>query len=655
MTVDPLFLQATQAHQQGQLKRAEQLYQQLLALTPHHAEAHHLLGLIYSQQARYPLAIDSLKQAVALVPTNATFYNNLGEAQRRAGQLFDAEQSYQTALQLAPQMAPAHYNLANVLKQQGTLDRAIDHYQQALALQPDYVKAHYNLSNVYLEQRRFTEAIQQYKRTLHYQPDFAPAHRNLGLLLDSQGDIETALPYLKRAIALDPTDPLFPFHVETRCPAIFESNAAIDAYRLGLDQTLDRYLADPLHLDIARFPQPSGQPSLMLTSHGRDDCALKQKYAQVFEHCFNPTPRAFNQGKPRVGFVVLKQENLFLQGMGGILERMPSTHFDLTLICNSQRIAQKYQREIKNPGLNYLIIPGFFDQAVQLIDEAQFDLLYYWEVETDPINYFLPFCGLAPIQCTGWGWPVTTGIPQMDYYISSNLLENSDNPQKGYCEELVLFESLPAYFYRPPALTQRPDRTEFGFSMEQNLYLCNQQPRKFHPDFDQDLANILRGDPQGVLLISGSTFPTMVEQLFKRWRQVMPDVVEQIQLIPWFPKKIDYYRFLATVDVNLDTLYFGGLNTIYDTLGMGTPVITRPTLPIRGRYCYGSYQKMGFFDCVAETSAQFVDIALALGTDRAYRAEVSRQIEMTSPPLFEDQMAVNELTNFFERVLAEKR
>ncbi|MEM7347021.1 MAG: tetratricopeptide repeat protein [Chloroflexota bacterium] len=654
MTIDHHFQQAIQAHQQGNLTQAEQLYRQLLTLAPNHAEVHHLLGLVYSQQARHDLAIGSLQQAIALAPGNPNYHNNLGEAQRRAGQLLAAAQSYQAALQLAPQMAPAHYNLANILKQQGDLERAIDHYQQALSLQPTYVKAHYNLGNVYLQQQRFVEAAQQYEQTIHYQPDFAQAHRNLGAVFEWQGDLETARPHLARALALDPSDRLFQLHVETRCPSIAESNAAIDAYRVALDQTLDRYLADPLQLDIERLPQPSAQPPLILNSQGRDDLALKQKYAQVFQPCFNPKPRAVRQGKPHLGFVVLQQVNLFLQGMGGVVDRLSGDRFDLTLICTSQQVVQQCQQQINNPALHYLVIPRVFDQAVQIVDQAKFDLLYYWEVDTDPINYFLPFCGLALVQCTGWGWPVTSGIPQMDYFISSKLLEG-DNPQRHYSEELVLFESLPAYFQRPPTLKKRPNRTDFGFSVEQNLYLCNQHPRKFHPDFDSILAEILRRDPQGFLLISQGYSPVLVDRLFQRWRHVMPDVVDRIQPIPWFPEKADYYRFLATVDVNLDTLHYGGTNTIYDSLAMGTPVATMPAPFLRGRYAYGVYRKMGFLECVVETPAQFVDIALALGTDKAYRAKVSRQIEIASPVLFEDQMAVDELADFFERVLAERR
>ena len=30
------------------------------------------------------------------------------------------------------------------------------------------------------------------------------------------------------------------------------------------------------------------------------------------------------------------------------------------------------------------------------------------------MNYFLPFARLAPVQCTGWGSTITSGVPAVD-------------------------------------------------------------------------------------------------------------------------------------------------------------------------------------------------------------------------------------------------
>ena len=54
-----------QAHQAGQLARAERGYRQILAQAPQHAEANHLLGLLCSQQGQHREAVRYLQQAIA--------------------------------------------------------------------------------------------------------------------------------------------------------------------------------------------------------------------------------------------------------------------------------------------------------------------------------------------------------------------------------------------------------------------------------------------------------------------------------------------------------------------------------------------------------------------------------------------------------------
>ena len=64
------------------------------------------------------------------------------------------------------------------------------------------------------------------------------------------------------------------------------------------------------------------------------------------------------------------------------------------------------------------------------------------------MSYALAFSRLAPVQCVTWGHPVTTGIPTLDYFISSDLLE-ADGAEDHYTERLVRLKTLPIYYYRP--------------------------------------------------------------------------------------------------------------------------------------------------------------------------------------------------------------
>jgi predicted O-linked N-acetylglucosamine transferase (SPINDLY family) len=285
---------------------------------------------------------------------------------------------------------------------------------------------------------------------------------------------------------------------------------------------------------------------------------------------------------------------------------------------------------------------------------ARFDLLYYWEVGTDLLNYLLPFWRAAPVQCAGWGWPATTGIPQIDYFVSCALLE-TDASDAHYAEKLVRLAHLPTYYYRPPVPSRLQPRDYFGLGYADHLYLCAQNLRKVHPDFDRLLAAILRADPAGRVLLFSDKQIQITELLRRRFLSAMPDVAARIEFLPHMAEA-DYLNVLALADVALDTLYYGGgANTTYDAFAAGTPVVTLPTRFQRGRYAYAAYQQIGVYDGIARSPEEYVAIALRLGSDRAARADLSARISAACPVLFEDAAAVTELADFFEQALDRAR
>ncbi len=90
----------------------------------------------------------------------------------------------------------------------------------------------------------------------------------------------------------------------------------------------------------------------------------------------------------------------------------------------------------------------------------------------------------------------------------------------------------------------------------------------------------------------------------------------------------------------LDPPHFGGVNSTYDALALAKPIVTCPSGYQRGRYTLGCYQKLQVLDCVARDAQHYVELALRLGTDRAYRQAVSEKLQQQGELLWEDTGAV---------------
>lgn len=266
----------------------------------------------------------------------------------------------------------------------------------------------------------------------------------------------------------------------------------------------------------------------------------------------------------------------------------------------------------------------------------------------DPFSYFLAFSRLAPVQCVSFGHPDTTGIPTIDYFISNDLYE-TPGAQAHYSERLYLLHNLGslAYYYRPEQALPQKNRSHFGLSDDEHLYVCPQNLFKFHPDMDELIAGILRRDARGKLVLISGRIDHWTDLLKRRWRESAPDVMNRITFLPRMDS-LDYVNLIAVSDVMLDTLHFNGMNTSLDAFAVGTPIVTWPRALQRGRHTQAMYQKMGLTECIVDNAQAYIDQAVRLANDAGYRTAMKGEILKRNSALFEDIRVVREFERFFQ-------
>ena len=268
---------------------------------------------------------------------------------------------------------------------------------------------------------------------------------------------------------------------------------------------------------------------------------------------------------------------------------------------------------------------------------------------TDASKYFLAFFRPAPIQMTSWGWQVTTGIPQIDHYVSSKWIE-LPNAQQHYSEKLILLDTLLSH-YTPPLAPPVLSHDHFGFSADQHLYFCAQSLLKVHPDFDPIMAEILRQDPKGQIIFVGHEASHPAQLLKARLKSNMPDVLDRVRILPRLQEE-EFLALLRLADVSLDTRHYGGVNTTYQSLALETAVITWPGEFQRGRFTAGAYANIGLTDPVAASAEEYVQLALRYASDPAESEQLRAAIREASPALYQDEQAAQELAEYFDEAIA---
>lgn len=637
----------------GRFAEAEGNYRRALDAQANDAGLLVNLGQSLKEQKRYNDAIECYRQALEHQPENAAVQYVLARTLDLAGRSDEALAAYERTIEMNPDDAQARYHLGNAYKAVGRMHKAVEMYQAARAIDPGHVGTLYQLGNAYRNQKRYDDARGCYEEVLRLRPDDFDTMISLGNVLKAQDDLPAAAARYRTVLNVLPDQPLWRLWIATLCPTVFHSSVGIDDYRQRLLADLKRLARKHLSIRPEDITQCGCPPPYVLQFHGRDDRPLKEAYARVFENTLRadtPLPRRI---RPRVGFVVTDgHEGVFLRYLGAIVDRLNPGLFETWIICSAGGKA-RIESDAHPPRCPFLVVPSRFDKIVETIREANFDVLYHWEVGSDVTNYFLPFFRLAPVQCTGNGLPATSGIPHMDYFITDGLAE-PPRADRHYTEKLVRFASTTSLQKR----LQRPEkprtREEFGFTAKQHLYVCPHKIEKFHPDLDEIFRDILRRDPVGIVVIPKDREGYAARKLRGRLQLTAPDVFDRIAFVP-YQTLHGYLSLTCSADVLLDPLHYGGGLTTFDGFSLNQPIVTLPGEFLRGRFTLGLYERMGIRDCIADSPESYAQIATRIACNDEFRAELRRQIRERSDVLFDDVSAVAEYERCFSEWIAKSR
>ena len=556
------------------------------------------------------------------------------------------------ALARAPDNPDVHSNLGNVLKDQGDLEGATACYRRALEIRPDDEVAHNNLGVALKDIGDTDGAIASYRRALDVNPDLAEAHENLGGGLRERGDHAGAAMAYRRVLELGPS-PRVEVKLATLVPEINQSIAEIRQIRETLATRIEAL--EERHIVLADPHEDVGVTCFTLAYHGMNDRDLQTAIAGFYlKACPSLAWRApetdrAGRERPRIGFISRHfGEHAIGWCYRGIIEQLDRRRFEVVVLTIGGR-ADTASEAMRKAVERSVVLPGDLAKARAAIAAEALDVLVYTDIGMEPLTYFLGFARLAPVQCVLPGHPVTTGIPNIDYFVSSRGAE-PDDADDHYSETLVRLPRM-IYYAKPSPPVRRRSRESLGFTADDHLYVCAHMLFKLHPDTDAAFAGILRRDEAGKLVLVEGKTPQQTEQLRQRLARAMPDVVDRVHWLPWLPLD-DFLSLLIAADVVLDPLRFSGTNTSYQAFAFNKPVVTLPGEFLRGRTTYVSYRRMDVDDCIARDVDDYVDIAVRLGTDPDWRRAVETRIAAAHDTLFEHPEAIEAFSGFLDDAIA---
>jgi protein O-GlcNAc transferase len=259
---------------------------------------------------------------------------------------------------------------------------------------------------------------------------------------------------------------------------------------------------------------------------------------------------------------------------------------------------------------------------------------------------------LARVQCNSWGHPETSGLPTMDYFLSSDLMEPPD-ADAFYTEKLVRLPNLSIYYEPVDTEPAEVTRQELGLRASATVFWSGQSLFKYLPQYDDALVRIARevGDCQIVFLRHFGA-PRNTAILRERLKRAFAAAGLRADDHCVFLNRLSQNKFVAAAgltDVFLDSIGWSGCNSALECLAQALPIVTFEGKTMRGRHCAAILRMLDVPETIATTIDGYVAVATRLGRDSQFRQAISARMAENRDKVYRDRAPVTALEDFIER------
>lgn len=686
--IDALHYAGLALYRAGETERAIVLMGRAAERAPSHAHYAMNFGQVLEAAGALERAIVCYRKVISLDGTSAGGYLRLGLALVKSGQPQEALPPLSEAVRLDPESHEAANGLGNALEKLGHLEQAAVCYRKAAAAKPDSIEAHNNLGMVLAKIGRYDEAIAAYREADARRPDYAPLLSNLGDALCSKGELEAAIQCCRRAIALEPNSPEALLNLANAYKKGGQLREAAEQYRhiLALDPTHARAYTnlatalinqDRIDEAFASYREAircgSGNNTAYtnllylcsFTCHwtSEEELALARQWEQhalsdgqrtaarrrasAASGAFPAKPRAGR--KLRLGIVSAElgphPVAVFLQPF---LEHLDHDRIHLTLFPTVGHFDSraKFFRDLADGFIPLIGVPD--EQAAERIRAQEIDVLIDTTGHTSNCRLGIFAHRAAPVQCSYIGYWSTTGLTEMDWYITDN--HYGQGCDSHFCEGLWKLPHV-AHCYKGdeslPAGAWEPDREGRIWLGSFNRY------EKIRRETLRLWAKVLHALPNAQLALVDHA--QQEAENHERILAALADFGVNAQRVVFLPRVpgrefAQYMALYDRLDIALDTVPFNSGTTAFDALWMGVPLVALEGDRICGRMAASIVRNLGHPEWAATSEDEYVAIVSALARDVEGRKKLRKTLraEMRSSQLCDGKGLARALEDAFE-------
>ncbi|MFM0636652.1 tetratricopeptide repeat protein [Paraburkholderia metrosideri] len=519
-------------------------------------------------------AIKLARELTERFPAHGLAWRSLGIALHRAGHYVEAIEPLRTAISLGSDDAEARNALADLLRLTSNHAAAEVECRTLLELNPSYSEGHRVLGLVLAARGRHREAIASCRRAVALTPEHPESHGTLGVVLLDLGASQEASPSFRRALELEPKNSL------TRSNLLF---------CLAHDPDVDTEQIYAEHRKFARI----------------HEAPMRATWPK---HTNNRTPGR----RLQVGIV---SGDLFRHAVSSYL--MPvmeplAKDGSLTLhVYYNHVVEDDYTQRFRSHADQWNMIAGMTDeQFATKVRADKIDILIDMTGHTGR-NRLQTFARKpAPIQVSWIGYPATTGLDAMDYYLSDRFFTPFGDIERQFSEKLVHLAAIGPF---QPEKTAPPVNILPAMHNGYITFGSFNRLNKLRADVIAVWAKLLRELPTSRMVL-GSMSGEEGDETLINWFVQEGISRDRLSFRPRSTLPV-YLQQHFQVDICLDTFPYTGSTTVLNSLWMGVPTLTIAGQTMASRAAAAWLSHTGLEDFVAADTDEFVAKGVALASN----------------------------------------
>ncbi len=640
---EDLFRRALLDYGRGDPLQAQALCLRAIEADPHHAETHHLLGVLYAQAGRHDEALARFERAIAESPEEARFHHSMAVCRHQQGHMAQALASADEALRLNPRSVSALVARGHALHGLGRHEEALACYSRALDLHPGQVDYLTHRAITLSKLRRWDASLADLRAVLKVQPNHVTAQCTLAFLYHEGKLHEIALGLFREALRWEPAN------TNARAGVLSAQNHACDwEDHAGQVETL-RAADKPIGSPFVALAQLD-DPQWFLDTFKRMNADLRVTPASKL-----PARPRHAQQRIHIAYLCAEFHNHATSYLiAQVLELHDRQRFEVTCMAIPKgvdpedgmraRIRAACDRFINGHALSDQDI---IEQCRQLGVDIAVDLnglstagrLAIWGARC------------APVQINWLAFPGTVGTTSRDYLIADPTVIPPEDTR--YYSEKVIW--LP-HTYQPNDGKRRiaptvPSRQSCGLPEQAFVFCCFNNNFKIQPDTFDAWMRILHRVPGSVLWLLQDS-PDAARNLSK---EAVARGIDADRLV--FANRMTLPEHLARhalADLFIDTWPYNAHTTASDALWAGLPVLTRQGRAFQARVGASLLKAIGLPELITQSTADYEELAVALARDPQRLGDLRTRLraQRLDHPLFDCARFTRNLESAYAQAMA---